>query len=118
MGAKKKVGKGQVYYFGTNLGATISAGDSSGIELVRAIVTEVAKPLVTAEKVRPRLVPGKERSLLMVFNDTIEDQTAEIKIPQRYRRATNIHLSREIPVVQNAVRVAVPFQSVVVLQLD
>ncbi len=118
VGAKKKVGRGQVYYFGTNLGASINAGDADGIELVRAIVREVAKPLVTADKVRPRLVPGDKRSLLMVFNDTIEDQTAEIKIPERHHRAADIHLSREIPVAQNAVRVTVPFQSVVVLQLE
>jgi beta-galactosidase GanA len=118
VGAKKELGKGQVYYFGTNLGASISAGDANGIELVREIVTKVATPLVTADKVRPRLVPGEKRSLLMVFNDTIEDQTAEIKIPQRYHRATDIHLSRDIPVAQNAVRVTVPFQSVVVLQLE
>ena len=76
VGAKKKFGKGQVYYIGTNLGASIAAGDDAGMELVRAIVNEVARPLVTADKVRPRLVEGDGRSLLMVFNDTIEDQTA------------------------------------------
>jgi beta-galactosidase len=118
VGAKKTVGKGQVYYIGTNLGASIAAGDAAGVELVRAIVAEAAKPQITADKLRPRLVPGGKRSLLMVFNDTTEDQTTEIKIPPRYRRATDIHLSREVAVVRNAIRVTVPFESVLVLQLE
>ena len=118
VGAKKKVSEGQVYYFGTNLGASIAAGDDAGMELVRAIASVAAKPPVTADKVRPRLVVGHGRSLLVVFNDTAEDQTASIKIPQQYRRATDIHLSREVAVVQNAVRLTVPFESVSVLQLE
>jgi beta-galactosidase GanA len=118
VGAKKKLGKGQVYYIGTNLGASIAAGDDAGSELVRAIVAGVAKPLVTADKVRPRLVEGHGRSLLIVFNDTTEDQTASIKLPRQYRRAYDIHQSREVAVVQNAVQLTVPFESVSVLRLE
>jgi len=118
VGAKKKFGKGQVYYIGTNLGARIAAGDGAGMELVRAVVAAAAKPPVTADKLRPRLVTGQGRSLLVIFNDTSEDQTATIRIPQQYRRATDIHLSREVAVAQNAVRVTVPFESVSVLQLE
>jgi hypothetical protein len=118
VGAKKKLGKGQVYYFGTNLGASIATGDDAGMELVRAIVAEVVKPPVTADKVRPRLVAGRGRSLLIVFNDTPEDQTASIKLPPQYRRATDIHQSRKVAVEQNAVRLTVPFESVSVLQLE
>ena len=54
----------------------------------------------------------------MIFNDTTEDQSAEIKIPPQYHRATDVHLSREVAVAQNAVRVTVPFESVVVLELE
>ena len=118
VGAKKKLGKGQVYYIGTNLGASIAAGDDAGIELVRSIVNGVAKPLVTADKVRPRLVEGHGRSLLIVFNDTAEDQTASIKLPRQYRQAYDIHKSREVAVVQNAVQLTVPFESVSVLRLE
>ncbi len=118
VGARKKLGKGQVYYIGTNLGASIAAGDDAGIELVRAIVSGVAKPPVSADKVRPRLVEGHGRSLLIVFNDTTEDQTASIRIPEQYHRATDIHASRGIAVVQNAVRVMVPSESVLVLHLE
>jgi hypothetical protein len=118
VGARKRLGKGQVYYIGTNLGASIAAGDEAGIELVRSIVTDVAKPPVTADKVRPRLVEGHGRSLLIVFNDTTEDQTARIKLPPHYRRAYDIHQSREVAVLQNAVQLTVPFESVSVLQLE
>ena len=41
--ARKKVGKGWVYYFGTNLGASIAAGSEGGIELLRAIITKVVE---------------------------------------------------------------------------
>ena len=118
VGARKKLGKGQVYYIGTNLGASIAAGNDAGIELVRAIVAEVAKPVVTADKVRPRLVEGKKRSLLIVFNDTTEDQPARIKLPQRYRRAYDLHQSREVAMERNAVQLTVPYEGVSVLQLE
>jgi hypothetical protein len=118
VGAKKQLGKGRVYYIGTNLGASIAAGDDDGIELVRAIVNQVAKPPVTAEKVRPRLVEGHGRSLLMVFNDTTEDQTVRLQLPREYRRAYDLHRSQEVAVAQNAVQLTVPFESVLVLRLE
>lgn len=116
--AKKKVGKGQVYYFGTNLGASIAAGHDGGIALLRAIVTKVVQPPVTADKVRPRLVTGEKHSLLVVFNDTPEDQTALIKLPARYRKATDLHSRAKRPVENNTVRLTVPYQDVVVLLLE
>src|ERR1700751_4855678 len=72
--ATKKVGKGQVYYVGTNLGASIEHGSQAGIELVRPIVTQDIQPSVTSEKVRPRLIESPNGSLLIVFNDQITDQ--------------------------------------------
>lgn len=116
--ATRKLGQGQVYYFGTNLGASIEGGDKNGIELLRAIVRQIAQPTVTSDKVRPRLVEGESRGLLMVFNDTTEDQTATITLPQKYVRATDIHEQRELTVEQHAVRVTVPYQSALVLRLE
>jgi beta-galactosidase GanA len=114
----KKLGKGQVYYFGTNLGASIAAGSRSGIDLVRALVTGTVRPTVTSERLRPRLIEGTKGSLLTVFNDTGEDQTASIEIPPRYRRATDIHRQAELPVEQNSMRLTVPYQDVVVVLLE
>ena len=118
VGARKRLGKGQVYYFGTNLGSAIATGDDSGIEMIRAIAGESAKPEVTADKLRPRLISGHRRSLLVVFNDSTEDQTANIAVPEQYRRATDIYLNREAAVTQSAIRITVPFQSVSVFLLE
>jgi len=115
--ATKKVGKGQVYYFGTNLGASIAAGNDGGIQLLRAIITSVVKPPVTGRKVRPRLVETEKGVLLVVFNDTTQDQTATLKLPARYSKATDL-LNRTAPRVMNsAVQLTVPYQDVVVLRL-
>jgi len=116
--AMKKVGKGQVYYFGTNLGASIVAGSDGGIELLRAIITKVVKPPLSAGKVRPRLVEGEKRSLLVIFNDTPQDQSASIKLPTRYQKATDLHSQAHRPVVNNAVQLTVPYQDAVVLLLE
>jgi beta-galactosidase len=116
--ARKKLGSGQVYYFGTNLGASIAAGGSGGIELLQAIITSVVPPPVTSEKVRPRLIQGERRSLLAIFNDGPEDRTGLIQLPPNFRRATDLHRQAEIPIERNAIRVTVPFEDVVVLLLD
>ena len=110
--ATKKVGRGQVYYFGTNLGASIAAGDSAGVEILRTIVTREVQPPVTGLRLRPRLIEGPGRSLLVVFNDTSEDQRELIKLPSRFRRATDIHRQAKHAVEQNAVQVTVPYQDV------
>jgi hypothetical protein len=52
------------------------------MDLVRAIVTHVVRPLGYSGQVRPRLVEAPNAGLLMVFNDSIEDQTASIKLPR------------------------------------
>jgi hypothetical protein len=116
--ATKKVGKGQVYYFGTNLGASIAAGGDAGIELLRAIITKVVKPPVTGGKVRPRLLEGEKRSLLVVFNDTPKDQTASIALPPRFKKAADLHSKAERPIVNNALQLTVPYQDAVALRLE
>ncbi|OLE83182.1 MAG: hypothetical protein AUG07_08695 [Acidobacteria bacterium 13_1_20CM_2_60_10] len=118
VGAMKKRGKGRVYYFGTNLGASIAAGSDRGIDLLRGLVTRVVRPTVTSEKLRPRLIEGSNRSLLVVFNDTDEEQAARIEVPARFRRATDIHRQAELPVEENSIRVIVPYQDVLVLRLE
>jgi len=116
--ATKKVGKGQVYYFGTNLGGSIAAGSDGGIELLRAIITKVVKTPVTGGKVRTRLLEGEKRSLLVIFNDTPKDQTASIELPSRYKKATDLHSSVNRPIVDNALQLTVPYQDAVVLRIE
>ena len=115
---KKEVGRGRVYYIGTNLGASIEAGDQGGIDLMRAILAGVVQPTVTADKVRPRLVEGAAGSLLMVFNEGAEDQLSEIKVPSRYQRAIDLYGNEKQTIQGNSIRVTVPFEGVSVLRLE
>jgi beta-galactosidase GanA len=116
--ATKKVGKGQVYYVGTNLGASIEEGSQAGIELVRTIVTQAIQPSVTSEKVRPRLIESPNGSLLIVFNDQITDQTARVRVPSRYRTATNVYDNQSQAISAGGVEIQVPFEGVSVLRLS
>lgn len=117
--ATKALGKGRVYYFGTNLGASIGAGDDRGIELLRAVIWPVTKPRVTGDKLRPRLIGSSDRRALMaVFNDTVEEQTSRIALPPGYARATNIHAQQKEAVIGNTLEVTVQNQDVKVFLLE
>ena len=116
--AMKELGRGKVYYFGTNLGASIAAGSQHGIELLRAIVTPVAPPQVTCEKLRPRLVQGHERALLVIFNDTASDQTDMITLPSGYNQCRDIYSGKEFPRVNEKIQITVPYEDAVVLLLS
>ena len=114
----KKVGRGQVYYFGTNLGASIEAGDDRGIDLLRSILSGVLQPAVTADKVRPRLIEGPTRSPPAVVNTGAEDELASVRLPARYRHATDLYSNEALTVRDNAIQLVVPFEGVSVLRLE
>jgi len=116
--ATKRVGKGQVYYVGTNLGASIEEGSQAGIELVRTIVTQAIQPPVTSEKVRPRLIESPNGSLLIVFNDQIIDQTARVRVPSRYKTAMNVYDNQSQAISAGSVEIQVPFEGVSVFRLS
>jgi beta-galactosidase GanA len=116
--AFKTVGKGQVYYFGTNLGASIEEGSQEGIDLVRAIVSQAVQRTISSDKVRPRLVESSSGSLLIVFNDQIADQTAKIQVPSRYKTATDIYDNGSQTIHNGEVEVRIPFEGVSVLRLS
>src|ERR1700722_8155196 len=116
--ATRKLGKGQIYYIGTNLGASIEEGSQAGIELVRAIVSQAVRPAVTAEKVRPRLIESQAGSLLLIFNDQIADQRVSVQVPPRYKTAMNIYDSESQNIHGGTVDIQVPFEGVSVLLLS
>lgn len=116
--SRKAVGQGQVYYFGTSLGGSIAAGDDRGIELLRAVIWPVVRPPTTAGNLRPRLVAGPKSALLIVVNDTIEEQTSRITLPGDYSRATDIHAGKAIQVTGSAIDLTVGHQNVAVLLLE
>ena len=118
VGAKKQVGKGQIFYIGTNLGASITAGDEGGVEWLRSIVTPIVRPSVSSKTLRPRLIAGAGRSLLLIINDTPGDETESIALPPEYVRATDIHSGKELQLENHRVQVTVPYEDAVVVGLD
>ncbi|MFN8009103.1 MAG: beta-galactosidase [Terriglobia bacterium] len=118
VGARKQVGKGQIHYLGTSLGGSIFAGCDAGIELLRALLSPVVKPPVTSYNLRPRLIQGSKRSLLLVFNDHTQDQSALLEIPPSFRRAMDVHTQQELAIEKNAIFVEVPHQDVKVIHLE
>jgi beta-galactosidase GanA len=115
---RKTLGRGQVFYIGTNLGASIEAGDPGGVELMRSILSPVVQPEVTADKVRPRLIVGTDRSLLVIVNESPRSEHASINLPGRYRRGLDLYTSREYSLEANSIEVVVPDESVSVLRLE
>lgn len=116
--ASRKVRDGQVYYVGTNLGASIAAGSEGALELVKSIVTRVVRPAVTADTVRPRLIQAPQAGLLIVFNETSQDQVARIAVPSQYHHAVELYENREQRLDENTVQTTVPYQGVSVLRLE
>jgi beta-galactosidase GanA len=114
----KKVGKGQVYFVGTNLGASIEEGSEEGIALVRAIVNQAVQPAIPSEKVRPRLIESANGALLIVFNDEITDQNARLQLPSRYKEAVDIYENRSLTIHDGLVEVQVSYQGVTILRLS
>ena len=115
----KPVGAGKIYYFGTNLGASIAAGDAGGIEIIRTIVADTLHPRVScAGKLRPRLMEGGGRSLLAVFNMTDQPQTGSIRLPAGYHHARDIYSGKEFAVSANSLELTVPFREVGVFDLE
>lgn len=116
--AVNDVGKGQIYYFGTNLGASIHDGSQEGVELVRAIVSQKVKRIISSDKVRPRLIESSNGSLLIVFNDQITDETVNLNVPSRYKTAMNIYDNQAQTIRDGMVEVHVPFEGVSVFRLS
>jgi beta-galactosidase GanA len=116
--AKKQLGKGQVFYIGTNLGASITAGDEGGVDVLRAILKPIVRAPVSSKFLRPRLISGSKRSLLVIINDTARDETESIEIPSQYVHATDIHSGKDLPIENQKIQVAVPYEDAVVVRLD
>lgn len=117
--AMKRVGKGMVYYFGTNLGGSIAKGDPGGIDLLRALVADVVRPAVSSSgALRPRLIQGSTSGLLTVFNYSDSEQRATITVPTGYKRAINVYSGEQHVIKANKLDISVPIKDVGVFDLD
>ena len=113
----KKIGRGEIFYFGTNLGARLLEDDPGAMQLLQSIISRVAQPEVTSTTLRPRLIRSAAGTLLTVFNDTPQDQTARIQLPPNTQRATNIYTTADHPITNGAIEITVPYEDVTVFLL-
>jgi beta-galactosidase GanA len=111
------LGKGRVYFLGTNLGAAVDAGDEGALALVRAIIGERVTSAVAGDRLRPRLIEGAERSLLVVVNESTEARTEEIRAPEHYRSAVDIYSDETREVIAGMLSASVDGESVSVYRL-
>jgi len=117
--AMQSVGRGRIYYVGTNLGGSVFNGDAGGIELIRALAAGVVNPEVTgAGQLRPRLIKTPKLSLLVVFNDADRGLTERIKLPNRYKRAIDLYSDVRHSIDIDTLEVTVPFKDVGVFELS
>jgi hypothetical protein len=116
--AMTAIKKGKIYYVGTNLGASIFAGDAGGIELVRGIITESVQPTVTCSgELRPRLIEYSGRALLVVFNDSDHDLAQTISLLKGYSHAKNIRTGERVEILNGELHVSVSFKDTSVFDL-
>lgn len=119
VGVRKQVGKGTVYYFGTNLGAAIASGEADALGIVRQIIRDTDPPEVAGDRLRPRLIAYGHRALLAVFNEHTAAQEEDIRLPEgRWSGATDLYSTETTPLVGNALRVRVPAEDVRVFGLE
>ena len=88
------------------------------IALIRAIVTQVVRPAITSDRVRPRLIESSSGALLIVSNDQITDQSATLSVPSRYKEAVDIYEGRSQTIHDGVLEVQIPYQGVTVLRLS
>ena len=110
--AVKVVGRGQVYYFGTDLGAAIDEGDAGALDLVGSLLRRYAPANVTGDQLRPRILAGARGALL------VRDCREAVGIPDTYAQAVDLHSGEALPVRHGSLEVAVPHESAVVLRLS
>jgi hypothetical protein len=114
---RRKFGQGQLYWFGTSLGAGIEAGDQNALELVRLILAAVVEPSVSSEALRPRLIESNGRALLVVCNENAEPQRSSVKVPAQYRSAVDLYSQEKHVVSGQSISVTVPGEGVCVMLL-
>jgi beta-galactosidase len=115
---RKSVGRGWVYYIGTNLGAAIHHGDPLARALVQRIVRDAVTPPVTSMAVRPRLMDTEQGTLLVVVNDGLADQADDVAFAEaRWTAAQDLYTSETYALDHGVLTVSVPHEDVRVFLL-
>jgi len=115
--ARVNVGKGTIYYFGTNMGSCIHQGDGGALAVVKAVIAAHTAPAVRGERLRPRLIQGDGEALLVVANPSSEPIQETLSIPHGYQSAEDVHSRLAVNIENETVAVHVPQQDVTVIAL-
>jgi hypothetical protein len=115
--ARINLGKGTIYYFGTNMGSCIHQGDGGALAVVKAVISAHTAPAVRGERLRPRLIQGGGEALLVVANPSSEALHETLSIPHGYQSAADVHSRSVINLENDTVEVHVPQQDVTVIAL-
>lgn len=118
LAAYNRFGKGETYYFGTFLGLSMFHRQEGASSLIANILSKKMKPRIKGKNLRPRLIEKKEEGLLAIFNNSrLETYTELIAVPDKYRKATDIHHKKDITLINGCAQVTVAPEDVVVLHL-
>lgn len=119
VGVRKQVGKGTIYYFGTNLGAAIARGSTTARELVQTIISGCSHPSVVGHQLRPRLIAFDHGALLAVFNDSAVGQSDDLRLTgDGWAKARDMDTGAILPIDGNILTVDVPAEDVRVFDLS
>jgi beta-galactosidase GanA len=118
VGVRKRVGKGTIYYFGTNLGSAIARGSSTARGIVSALISDSIQPDVTGQNLRPRLVSSECGALLIVFNDNSHAQSDDLQLTRGgWTEARELETGVVVPIRANTLTLEVPANDVRVFEL-
>jgi hypothetical protein len=119
LAARHHYGRGCVYYFGTYMGLALDKNLPDAHAVLQRLLLKHATPVLRGDRLRPRLIAGKERSLLAVFNDHLTQRFTEmISVPAGFGHARNIVDGSTCSVVDGKVSSTVEPEDVVVMLLE
>jgi hypothetical protein len=118
LATRHRYGQGVVYYFGTYVGVGLDRCDAEANAVIQRILLNHATPVIRGGRLRPRLIRGRERSLLVVFNDDrSETITDTLVLPSGVSEAIDIDCGSVYKATKGQIDVTVDAENCVVLLL-
>ena len=119
LGACHDYGKGRFYYFGTYLGLALDKNITDAHALLCAILQEHTAPVISGDRLRPRLVSGEGAALLVVFNDHLTETVSEdLALPAGFGGAEDIVTGKKVAIEEGKVFLTVAAEDAVILRLE
>jgi hypothetical protein len=119
LAARHNHGQGCVYYFGTYLGLALDKNITDAHAILQRILLKHATPVLSGNCLRPRLVLGKDRSLLIAFNDhRTQLVTERVPVPSGFHNAKNAIDGTAYPIVDDKISLSVEPESATVVLLE